>query len=81
VGFGCSLGAHGRVEQRTFEPLGAGINGWWKQTDVIYAWHGPRLVQIAERTSTRLGQPPSRETSAGIGCHLSASGRSRTAHT
>jgi hypothetical protein len=81
AGFGCSPGAHGRVEQRTFELLSAGINGWWKQTDVTYAWHGPRLVAIAERTSTRRGQPPLRETAAGTGCHLSAGRRSRTGHT
>ncbi len=68
AGFDCLPGDPARLVQRTFELIGPTIHAWWRETDVTYAWQGPRLVKVAERTFKRLGLPPSRQTDVGAGC-------------
>jgi hypothetical protein len=68
AGFDCLAGNHPHLVQRTFQLIGPTIHQWWSETDVTYAWHGPRLVKIAERTFKRRGLPPARETDVGAGC-------------
>jgi hypothetical protein len=41
------------------------IYGWWNETSTTYAWHGPRLVKIAQSTFKRRVLPSDR---AGDGC-------------
>jgi hypothetical protein len=68
AGFDCLAGNPPRLVQRTFELIGPTIHNWWRETDVTYAWHGPRLMKIAERTFKHRGLPPARETDVGAGC-------------
>jgi hypothetical protein len=68
AGFDCLAGNPTRVLQRTFELIGPTIDQAWSETDVTYAWHGPRLVKIAQRTLKRRGLPPAHETDVGRGC-------------
>ena len=42
--------------------------GWWRETNVIYAWHGPTLIQISSHTFKRAGAVPTRDTGFGPGC-------------
>ncbi len=70
-GFQCVAGNPPLFIQHGFQLI-HGINGnhlpiygWWKETTVTYAWHGPRLVQIAQDTTKRLVRPTSR---VGLGC-------------
>ena len=48
--------------------IGPTIYGWWRETNVIYAWHGPKLVQIGGRTFKRRGAVITSETRFGQGC-------------
>jgi hypothetical protein len=68
AGFDCLAGDPPRLLQRTFELIGPTIYAWWTETDVTYAWHGPRLVKIAEHTLKRRGPPRAGETGVGAGC-------------
>jgi hypothetical protein len=68
AGFDCLTGHLPRLVQRTFELIGPTIYAWWKETDTTYAWHGPRLVKINERTFKRRGLPLASETDVGAGC-------------
>jgi hypothetical protein len=68
AGFDCLAGKPRRLIQRTFELIGSTIYAWWKETDITYAWHGPRLVKTAKRTFKRRGLPPASETDVGAGC-------------
>ncbi|MGA2010446.1 MAG: hypothetical protein ABSH51_07940 [Solirubrobacteraceae bacterium] len=68
AGFDCLTGHPARLVQRTFELIGPTIYAWWNETDTTYAWHGPHLIKIAERTFKRRGLPPGSETEIGAGC-------------
>jgi hypothetical protein len=35
--------------------LGPNVYGWWRETRIIYQWHGARLARIAGRTFRRHG--------------------------
>lgn len=41
------------------------IYGWWNDTITTYAWHGPRLVKIAQSTVKQRVLPGD---SVGVGC-------------
>jgi hypothetical protein len=66
--FACWPGQPPRLVQRVYELLGPTIYGWWKETTVTYAWHGPKLMPTATRTSKERGLPPVNATSRGAGC-------------
>jgi hypothetical protein len=68
AGFNCLPGNPPRLIQRTYELIGPTIDGWWRETNVTYTWHGPRLVQTAQRTFKRRGAVTASETSIGHGC-------------
>jgi hypothetical protein len=68
AGFDCLTGHPPRLVQRSFELIGPTIYAWWRESDTTYAWHGPRLVKVAERTFKRRGLPPASETDVGAGC-------------
>jgi hypothetical protein len=68
AGFDCLPGDPARLVQRTFELIGPTIYAWWKETNVTYAWHGPRLVRTADHTFNRRGLPPTSQTDIGAGC-------------
>jgi hypothetical protein len=57
-GFDCVPGNPPQLIQRTFELIGPTIYGWWRETNVRYAWHGPRLVLVSSRTFKRRGAVP-----------------------
>jgi hypothetical protein len=65
AGFNCLAG---RLLQRTFVLTGRTINSSWRETDVTYAWNGPHLSKIAQRTFTHHGLPPARVADVGAGC-------------
>jgi hypothetical protein len=67
-GFDCVPGNPPRLIQRTFELIGPTVYGWWRETSVIYAWHGPRLVQISSHTFKRRGVVPASEIGIGHTC-------------
>jgi hypothetical protein len=67
-GFDCLPGNPPRLIQRTFLLIGPTIYGWWRETNVIYAWHGPKLVQISSRTFKRRGAAPASDIGFGQGC-------------
>ncbi len=67
-GFGCLPGNPPRIIQRTFLLIGPTIYGWWRETNVIYAWHGPKLVQISSRTFKRRGAVLASDTAFERGC-------------
>jgi hypothetical protein len=68
AGFDCLPGKPRRLIQRTFLLIGPTIYGWWRETNVIYAWHGPRLAQISSRTLKRRGAVPATDIGFGEGC-------------
>jgi hypothetical protein len=67
-GFDCLPGAPPRLIQRTFELIGPTVYGWWRETNVTYAWHGPTLVQISSATFKRRGAVNVGEMGIGHGC-------------
>lgn len=66
--FDCLPGNPPRLIQRTYELIGATINGRWQETSTTYTWHGPRLVQTAERTFNRRGPVTIGNLGIGHGC-------------
>jgi hypothetical protein len=72
TGFDCLPGNPPRLIQRQYElirgikVIGLEIYGWWRETTVTYAWHGPRLLKIAQSTVKRRVLPSS--DSVGVGC-------------
>lgn len=68
AGFDCLPGNPPRVVQRTFELIGPTVYGWWWETNVIYDWHGPKLVQISKRTFRRHGAVTAGEIGVWRGC-------------
>ena len=67
-GFACLAGKPPQVVQLAFELIGPSVNGWWWETKTVYAWHGPRLVQISRRTFRRHGAVTASVTRIGQGC-------------
>ena len=57
-----------RLIQRTFLLIGPTMYGWWRETNVIYAWHGPKLVQISSRTFKRRGAVLASDTALERSC-------------
>jgi hypothetical protein len=66
--FNCLPANPPRVIQRVYELVGPTIYGWWQETNVIYAWHGPKLVQIGKRTFKRRGAVSISMLGIGHGC-------------
>jgi hypothetical protein len=72
-GFECVAGNPPRLLQHTYELIRGiktvgntvHIYGWWNVTTATYAWHGPRLTQIAQSTVERRVLP---RDSVGAGC-------------
>jgi hypothetical protein len=73
AGFQCVAGHPPRLIQYIYALIrGIGavrntvhIYGWWNVTTTTYAWHGPRLVKIAQSTLKRRVLP---HDSVGAGC-------------
>ena len=65
--FDC-LGDPPRLIQRAYELIGPTTYGWWQETNVIYAWHGPKLVLISRRTFKRRGAVTISNLGIGHGC-------------
>lgn len=68
AGFNCLPRNPPRLIQRTYELIGATVNGSWQETNITYTWHGPSLVQTAKRTFKRRGAVTASEMSIGHGC-------------
>jgi hypothetical protein len=68
AGFDCLAGNPPQLVQRTFALIGPTVYGWWRETDVVYDWSGPKLVQIGSRTFRRRGAVTAGEIGAGHGC-------------
>jgi hypothetical protein len=71
-GFKCLPGNPPRVVTHNYQLIGGGIKvihktiyEWWQETTATFAWHGPRLVKIAQSTARRLVAP---NDHVGIGC-------------
>lgn len=76
--FECLPGDPRRLVQRHFDLLEPNINGWWRDSDVTYAWKGPRLVELATRTFKHRGQPPESQARAGLRCGDEAAWRAES---
>lgn len=69
--FQCLAGNPPRLVQYNYElsreirVIHGEIYGWWDETTTTYAWHGPRLLKIAQRSVKRRVRP---RESVGIGC-------------
>jgi hypothetical protein len=66
--FQCLAGNPPRLVQHNYELIQiihGYIYGWWNETTTTYAWHGPRLVNIASSTVKRRVSP---SDSVGAGC-------------
>lgn len=68
--FDCLAGNPPRLIQRAYELIGPTIHGWWQETDTVYAWHGPKLVQISRRTFKRHGAVRILNEGIGRGCSV-----------
>jgi hypothetical protein len=68
AGFDCLPGNPPQLIQRAYELIGPTIDGWWRETDTVYAWHGPKLVRVSMRTFKRHGAVRSRDERIGHGC-------------
>jgi hypothetical protein len=68
TGFDCLPRTPPRLIQRAFELIGPTVYGWWRETDVIYAWHGPTLRRLRSHTFKRRGAVPSSDIGFGPGC-------------
>jgi hypothetical protein len=66
--FNCLPGNPPRLIQHAYELIGPTIYGWWQETDVTYAWHGPKLVPISRRTFKRRGAVTISNQGIGHGC-------------
>ena len=66
--FNCPSGDPPRLSQRTFELIGPTIYGWWQETTILYAWHGPKLVQTSRSTFRRHGAVRISNLGIGRGC-------------
>lgn len=53
--FNCLPGNPPRLIQRAYELMGPTIYGWRQETNVVYAWQGPKLVQGSKGTFKRRG--------------------------
>ena len=67
AGFSC-LADPARLVQRVFTPLGSLLTAPWKETETIYAWHGPQLVKLSRRTLRHPSPLPHTEVTVGSGC-------------
>jgi hypothetical protein len=56
------------VLQRSFALIGPTIYGSWRETDTVYAWHGPRLIRVSQRSFTHHGLPHGQETDVAQSC-------------
>ena len=68
AGFQCLSGNPPRVSLHNYELtrlIHEPIYGWWTETTTTYAWHGPRLVKIAQSIVKR---PVSPRDNVGVGC-------------
>jgi hypothetical protein len=74
AGFNCLPGNPPRLIQRTFVFVGpAEFTRSWKETEAVYAWHGPKLRLLSRH---KLGQRVAitgGETHVGMGCLRGAS--------
>jgi hypothetical protein len=66
--FDCLAGNPPRLIQRAYELIGPTIYGAWHETDTVYAWRGPNLVQIGKRTFKRHGAVRIENQGIGRGC-------------
>jgi hypothetical protein len=66
--FDCLAGNPPRVIQRAYELIGPTIDGWWRETNVTYVWHGPKLAQTGTRTFKRHGAVTVTNLGIGPGC-------------
>jgi hypothetical protein len=68
AGFNCVSGSPPRIVQRTYGLIGGSLDGPWKEISTVFAWHGPKLVQVSRRTFNWRGEPTKAETAIGRGC-------------
>jgi hypothetical protein len=69
AGFSCVPGNPPRLIQRV--SMFEGPNEFtrsWRETTVVYAWHGPTLVELSHHTFKRLVRLKASETRIGQGC-------------
>ena len=68
AGFSCDTRAQPpTLTTRSFELQGT-ENGRWRLTRMIYTWHGATLKLTSRRDIERIGLPPKKQTSLGVGC-------------
>jgi hypothetical protein len=69
AGFNCIPGDPPRLIQHIFTFVGPNeFTRSWRETTVVYAWHGSRLVQLQKRTLKHLVRLSSATTHIGQGC-------------
>jgi hypothetical protein len=67
-GFDCEAGRPPRVIQHAYRLIGPTIYAWWKETETVLAWRGPRLVGVNSRSFKEHGAPKGTDLGIGRGC-------------
>ena len=67
-GFSCVRTPAPAIVQRSYELLGPGIGGRWREKIETYRWNGPRLQRTGSRSTTHRGWPGAGLVGVGAGC-------------
>jgi hypothetical protein len=73
AGFTCRDRNAPGIVQRTFQLIGPGISGWWRETIEAYSWNGAKLTPTNKRTTKVHGRPPRSLSELGTECGPTAS--------
>jgi hypothetical protein len=67
-GFSCVRSPTPTIVQRSYELLGPGIGGRWRQKIDTYTWSGSRLRRTSSRSTIHHGWPGAGDVGVGAGC-------------
>lgn len=67
-GFSCLRRPVPAIVQRSYELMGPGIKGRWRETIDTYRWDGPALHRAGSRSTIHHGWPGTGEVGVGPGC-------------
>ena len=67
-GFSCIRTPAPAIVQRSYELLGPGIGGRWREKIDTYRWSGPRLRRTGSRSTVHHGWPGAGLVGVGAGC-------------
>jgi hypothetical protein len=67
-GFSCVRAPEPAIIQRSYELLGPGIGGRWRETIDTYRWEGPTLHRTGSRSTIHHGWPGAGDVGVGTRC-------------